>query len=86
MPAYQLAAELGVIESLHSLKARERAAVLDGFRKILQNPNADGDWQTRDASGREVGVKIFGHWEITYWLDSPVWRLRVVEVKRISLS
>ena len=86
MPAYQLSAELGVIELLHDLKFRERAAVLEGFRKILQNPNADGDWRVRDASGRDVEVKIFGRWQITYWLDSPVWRLRVVEVQRIALS
>ena len=85
MPAYRLAAELGVIELLHAVKWRERAAILDGFRCLLQNPNAVGDWQTRDASGRAIEVKVFGRWQISFWLDSPVWELRVVEVQRISL-
>ena len=86
MPAYRLSAELGVIELLHGMKPHDRAAVLDGFRRLLQSPNADGDWRTRDAGGRDIEVKVFGRWQITYWLDSPVWELRVVEVRRISLS
>ena len=44
MPAYHLAAELGVIELIHSVKARERTAILAGLRWLLQNPNATGDW------------------------------------------
>ena len=86
MPAYRLAAELGVIELIHSVKARERTAILAGLRWLLQNPNATGDWQTRGADGRDLEVKIFGRWQITYWLDSPGWELRVMGVKRIALS
>ena len=86
MPAYRLSAELGVIELIHSVKTRDRTAILEGLRYLVKNPNTEGDWQTRDSGGREIEVKIFGHWQITYWLDSPVWELRVVEVRRISLS
>lgn len=86
MPAYRLIVDWEVIESLDTLTAQQRLEVFAILRRFLQSPNADGDWRTRDAGGRDIEVKVFGRWQITYWLDSPVWELRVVEVRRISLS
>ena len=75
-----------VIEGLDAFTAKQRLEVFGIIRRLLQNPNASGDWQALAEDGRELEVKVFGRWQITYWLDSPVWELRVVEVQRIALS
>lgn len=86
MREYRLTASLGVIELLHRAKPRERAEVLASFHAILRDPNQRGDWQTRDASGREMEVKVLGRWQVIFWVDSPVWEVRVTEVIRITLQ
>ena len=86
MREYRLSADLGVIDLLHSAKPRERAELLANFHAILRAPNQPGDWRTRDASGREMEVKVFKRWQVTFWVDSPVWEVRVTEVICINLQ
>ena len=83
MREYRLAAALSVIEQLDRAKPRERAELLASFHAILREPNQRGDWRTRDASGREMEVKIFGRWQVMFWVNSPVWEVRVTEITRI---
>ena len=86
MREYRLAADLSVIELLDRAKPRERAELLASFHAILHEPNQRGDWRTRDASGREMEVKIFGRGQVMFWVDSPVWEVRVTQVVRIALQ
>ena len=78
MPAYRLAVDFEVIEGLGAFTARQR---LEVFR--IQTPMATGRRGTR--AGGTIEVKVVGRWQINHWHDSPVWELRVVEVRRISL-
>jgi len=86
MREYRLAADLSVIETFHRANSRERVELLEIFRALLRNPNQDGDWKVRDATGRLMEIKICRRWQVTFWLDSPVNELRVVEVSRVSVG
>ena len=86
MREFRLIADLSVLDLLHRAKPRERAELLGVFHQLLRDPHQPGDWRARDASGREVEVRVFGRWQITFWIDSPVWEVRVNEVVRITFQ
>jgi len=42
-----------------------------------------GEWRQKTKSGRELQVKRFGKWLISFWPDDPVLEVRIVDVKKI---
>ena len=64
-------------------KARERHELLRIFRHLAANPHQRGDYVQRSASLREIQVKRFGKLLVSYWPDSAVGELRVVDVRKL---
>jgi hypothetical protein len=54
---------------------------MDFIRGLATAPNSRGDFTERDASGRELDVKIVGRYAVTYWTDHAVKEIKVVDVR-----
>jgi hypothetical protein len=74
-----------VLEFFAACRKQEREELLRIFRFLAVSPSQSGDWIQRTQSGREIHVKRFGHWQVSFWLDAPVLELRVVDVKKVVL-
>ncbi len=58
----------------------QRRRVMDFVRSLRDRPDTPGDFTNKDASLRVRQVKIIGDYAITYWVDSPVKVVMVVDV------
>jgi hypothetical protein len=72
-----------VVEIFHEQSARTRQWLLDLFGRMATNPHAKGQWEIRDASGRNNEVATFGRWQVTYWCDGAVKELRIVRIVKL---
>ena len=71
------------VEFLISRKGAQREALLKALRKLAANPNQLGDFTAKDDTGRDISIKRFGRFMITYWNDSYVRELRVLRIEPI---
>ena len=49
---------------------------------LCDSPYTAGDFSDKEASLRMRQVKVIGDYAITYWVDSPVKAVMVVDVRR----
>jgi hypothetical protein len=82
-PGYAYVVDGSVIELFTESKRREREELLRIFQALADNPFEQGDYRPRTAAGREIQVKRFGPWLVTYWSDHPTSEVRVVEVQKL---
>ncbi|MEQ1749785.1 MAG: hypothetical protein ABL974_10210 [Prosthecobacter sp.] len=54
---------------------------MDFVRNLRDDPDAPGDFTDRDDTQRTRQIKIIGDYAITYWHDSPVKIVMVVDVR-----
>ena len=74
-----------VVELFANCRKHEREELLRIFRLLAASPSQRGDQIQKDRSGREIQVKRFGRWRISFWLDAPVMELRIADVRKITL-
>ena len=84
IPKHTFVVDDAVMAFFHERNRRERDELLRIFKNLSDDPNQSGEWRQRAKSGREMKVKRFGKWLVTFWLDAPVLELRIVDVRRIS--
>ena len=60
---------------------KERRLLVEIFSRMAETPFAEPDFKELVA-GREVLVRFFGQFAITYWLDHAVKEVRIVNVFR----
>jgi hypothetical protein len=82
-PRYSYAADASVVDAFSDCTRREREHLLRTFALLAESPNQRGEWFRRTCSGRELQIKRFGKWLVTYWADHPVLEVRIVDVERI---
>ena len=63
---------------------REREDLLKIFKSLADSPYQKGEWRQRTKSGRELQVKRFGKWLVSFWLDDPVLEIRIVDAKKVA--
>ncbi len=83
IPEYNFAVDDFVLENFSQRSKREREEWLRIFKSLAESPYQTGDWRQRTKSGRELEVKRFGKWLVTYWPDDPALEVRIVDVKKI---
>ena len=59
----------------------QRRKIMDFICSLREHPDTQGDFTDKDASLRERQIKIVGDYAITFWLDSPVHIIMVVDVR-----
>jgi hypothetical protein len=83
-PAPSLVLDESVFYTLIVQPQRERRrliAILQGLKNASEY-EAPSD-TVRDASNRELRIKTARPYLITYWLDSPVNELRIIDIQRV---
>ena len=78
-------ADDAVLNYFSGRSRREREELLRIFAALAEDAYQRGDWRQQTKSGRELEVKRFGKWLISFWLDDPVLEVRIVDVKKIVL-
>ena len=53
---------------------------MDFIHRLREHPDTVGDFTDTDSSLRERQIKVIGDYAITYWLDSPVRVVMVVDI------
>jgi hypothetical protein len=83
IPSHTFVVDDSVLELFTECSKREREELLRIFKSLADSPYQDGEWRQKTKSGRELQVKRFGKWLVTFWLDAPVLEMRIVDVKKI---
>jgi hypothetical protein len=83
LPQYTFVVDDSVLELFISRGKREREELLRIFKSLADAPYQTGEWRQKTKSGRELHVKRFGKWLVTFWLDAPVLEIRIVDVKKV---
>jgi len=80
---YTCVVDESVLRLFTSCRTGDRDELLRIFSRLGDNPFQKGDYTQKTASLREVQVKRFGKWFVTFWPDHGECELRIVEVKRL---
>ena len=83
IPEHTFVVDDSVMALFSERSKREREELLRIFRTLADSPNLAGDWRQKTKSGRELQVKRFGKWLVSFWLDAPVLEVRIVDLKKI---
>ena len=71
---------LGLLDAVPK-SGLQRRKIMEFIYSLREHPDAPGDFTDKDASLRERQIKIVGDFAITYWPDSPVRIVMVVDVQ-----
>jgi hypothetical protein len=83
MPEYKYAVSSQAVELFTFCTKREREHLLRIFQSIASAPYQEGDCVRPTASGRDLQVKRYGKWLLTFWRDHAVREVRIVGLERI---
>lgn len=62
----------------------ERRVLLTAFDSLKADPYQRPDFDMEDISGRQLSIRAFRPFLITYWLDASVKEVRVVDIERVA--
>lgn len=71
------------VESLLGCKARHREALIRALEALAANPYQRGDWVAKVSTGRPVQITQVDGFLITFWVDSFVREIRIINLERI---
>jgi hypothetical protein len=80
---YAYVVDEAVLKLFASSSPRDRRELLRIFDSLGDDPFQHGDYIQKTASFRELQVKRFGKWLVSYWPDHGSCELRIVEVRRL---
>ena len=60
----------------------QRRRVMEFVRHLHNDPDMAGDFTDRDGTQRTRQIKSIGDYAITYWHDSPVNTVMIVDIRR----
>jgi hypothetical protein len=81
MPSYDVFVHFGLLDRVPKTGV-QRQRIMDFIHSLYEHPYTAGDFTDRDASQRDREVKVIGDYAITYWVDSPVKTVMVVDIRR----
>jgi len=68
---------------LLALKSSHRQQLIQALEALATEPLQRGDFEGKDAAGRSIQVKVAGSFLISYWPDTFVRELRVINIEWI---
>lgn len=72
---------LGLLDAMPKTGIQRRR-IMDFIYSLRDYPYTAGDFTDQDASLRTRQIKLVGDYAVTYWVDSPVNAVMVVDVRR----
>ena len=82
MAAYRWIVSDDATRVLDLLNRRQRSVLFHHFDHIAAFPEQVADEQTGMGRRAFVKVKTFGAWKITWWIDSPVRAVEILEIAK----
>ena len=83
MEPWRLVLDEAAFQCFVSSRAGERRRLLSAFEGLRADPHQKADYHVRDATGRTLNVWADRPFIITYWLDSFVSEIRIVNIQRV---
>ena len=83
MEAWKLVLDETAFQRFLSGRATERRRLLAAFEELRANPQRRPDYYMNDSTGRMLSVWANRPFLITYWLDSFVSEIRIVDIQRV---
>ena len=59
----------------------QREAIMNFIRGLASRPHATGDFTEQDVSLRPQQVKVIGNYAVTFWTDTAVRKVMVVDIR-----
>jgi hypothetical protein len=85
MDAWKVVIDEAAFQFFVSSRAAERRKLLASFDQLRANPQRRADYFVQDATGRTLSVWGDRPFLITYWLDSFVSEIRIVDVQKVRV-
>lgn len=79
--SYVLAEVAG--EFAFRLPRREQQRLTIICRQLAGDPFGEGDYVTKDQTGRALQNRLLEDWVVTYWADHAVKELRITEIVQV---
>ena len=83
MEAWKLVLDEAAFQCFVSSPTAERRKLLSAFEKLRADPKRQPDYDVNDATGRTLQVWANRPFLTTYWLDSFVSEIRIVNIQRV---
>jgi hypothetical protein len=80
MSKAQVYLHVGLLDAVPRSSAK-RKRIMAFIRSLCEAPELVGDFSDRDETQRERQIKIIGDHAITYWHDSPVNTVMIVDIR-----
>lgn len=80
MSGSRLLIAVEVLDFLRPLSAREQRELLKRFREIAAAPASFTDFTEPDATGRRVGVHVFGKFAVKFWDDFADRHVKILDL------
>jgi hypothetical protein len=82
MSRHRYVIEEAAVESFYRLPLRHRERLLDIFSQLTQEVHVPGENAFRDQADRWILRKELSGWKVWYWVDGPVYEVRIVAVAK----
>ena len=83
MDAWKMVLDERAFQTFVSSRAPERRKLLASFKHLRENPHRQPDYYAADSTGRKLNIWADRPFLITYWLDSFVSEVRIVNIERV---
>jgi hypothetical protein len=83
MEPWKLVLDEVAFQCFVSSRAADRRRLLSAFEELRADPHRQPDYHASDGTGRALSVWASRPFLITYWLDSFVSEIRIVNIQRI---
>ena len=83
MEPWKLVLDEAAFQCFVSSRAAERRKLLSAFEELRADPQRQPDYHANDATGRTLNVWANRPFLTTYWLDSFVSEIRIVNIQRV---
>jgi hypothetical protein len=80
MAPYDVYLHTDLLEKMPAGEA-EREAIMKFIRGLASQPHATGDFIEQDVSLRPQQVKVIGNYAVTFWTDTAVRKVMVVDIR-----
>lgn len=80
MEQYEVYLHADLLESVPK-RGAQRQLIMNFIYNLRRDPRVKGDYTDKDPSLRIREIKIVGDYAITWWLDDPVKKVMVVDIR-----
>jgi mRNA-degrading endonuclease RelE of RelBE toxin-antitoxin system len=81
IPPYEIFLRSEAIDSLRGIRAAPRRLVSAFIDSLASDPFSEGDYAVKDASDRDIQIKVVGEYAVTFWTDQPAKEIKIIDIR-----